>query len=313
MRTRPVNTRDGRTEGKAQRSGSREQRPGSREQRPGSRDDSRRSMARSGRPERPERPERSDRPKNSDPENQLEGRNPVREALRAGRAFERILVASGERRGPLGQIVALAKEKGVRVEEVDREMLEKRAVTGAHQGVVAYVAQRPYIEVPEMLAAAQSRNEAPLLLLCDGLQDPHNLGSLLRSTDAAGGHGVIIPSRRSVGLTATVAKTSAGAVEYVPVARIGNLVQEIEALKAAGVWVVGAHMSGGKAPWEIDMTVPTAIVVGGEGEGLSRLVAEKCDYLASIPMAGRINSLNASVAGALLLFEAARQRHLAQA
>ncbi len=247
-----------------------------------------------------------------DPDNQVEGRNPVREALRAGRTIERILVAVGERRGPLGQIMALAREKGVRVEEVEREVLDKRAATGAHQGIIALVAARPYMDIAEMLALARQRGEAPLLLLCDGLQDPHNLGSLLRSTDAAGGHGVVIPARRSVGLTATVAKSSAGAVEYVPVARVGNLAQEIARLKEQGLWLVGAHMSGGRPPWEIDLTGPVALVIGGEGEGLSRLTAERCDHLASIPMCGRINSLNAAVAGALLLFEAARQRRSTQ-
>lgn len=246
-----------------------------------------------------------------DAENQIEGRNPVREALRSGRTIERILVANDERRGPLGQIITLARDKGIRVEEVDRRVIDKRSVTGAHQGVLAMVAARSYVDVVTMLEMAKQKAESPLLLLCDGLQDPHNLGSVLRSVDAAGGHGVVIPARRSVGLTATVAKTSAGAVEYVPVARVSNLAQEIAALKEAGIWVVGAHMEGGKPPWEIDMTGPIALVVGSEGEGLSRLVAERCDYLASIPMAGRLNSLNASVAAALMLFEAARQRHLA--
>jgi 23S rRNA (guanosine2251-2'-O)-methyltransferase len=245
-----------------------------------------------------------------DEQTQLEGRNPVREAVRSGRAIEKIMVVGEDRRGPLTDIVALARERGILIQEVERAALDRRSVTGAHQGIIALVGAKSYVDLEDILQVAQDSGEPPLLLLCDGLQDPHNLGALLRTADAVGAHGVVIPSRRSVGLTATVAKTSAGAVEYVPVARVGNLSQAISRLQEAGIWVVGAHMSGGQLLWQADLSGPLAVVVGAEGEGLSRLVAERCDFLVHLPMQGRVNSLNASVAGALVLYEVRRQRQL---
>jgi 23S rRNA (guanosine2251-2'-O)-methyltransferase len=250
------------------------------------------------------------RPSVSDRElKQVEGRNPVREALRAGRSMERILILSEERNGPLTEIRQLARQRGVRVDVVDKEYLDRRSVTGSHQGVIALTAAKAYVDVDEILRIAKEREESPLLLLCDGVQDPHNLGALLRSAEAMGVHGVVIPARRAVGLTATVAKTSAGAVEHVAVARVTNMVQTMKRLKEAGLWVVGAEMSAERTLWEADLTGPLAVVVGSEGVGLGRLVTERCDFLVRLPMRGRVNSLNASVAGSLVLFEVLRQRH----
>jgi 23S rRNA (guanosine2251-2'-O)-methyltransferase len=243
-------------------------------------------------------------------ETQVEGRNPVREALRAGRPIQKILISEEERRGPLGEIVALARERQIPVDEVERVTLDYRSVTNAHQGVIAITAAKAYAELDDVLAEVKAAGKVPLLLLCDGLQDPHNLGALLRTADAVGVQAVVIPARRSVGLTATVAKTSAGAIEHVPVCRVTNMAQTIERLKEHGVWVAGAEMEGGNLLWEADFTGPLAIVVGGEGEGISRLVAERCDFLVHLPMQGMINSLNASVAGSLMLYEVMRQRHV---
>lgn len=239
---------------------------------------------------------------------QLEGRNPVREALRAGRPIERIFVIREERTGPLAEIGRLARERGIQVEEVDKQFLDTRSITGNHQGVMAMTTPKEYVDIETILEIAVASGEPPLLLLCDGLQDPHNLGALLRSADAMGVHGVVIPERRSVGLTATVAKTSAGAVEHVPVAKVTNMVQTMRRLKEAGLWVVGAEMSAEHTLWEADLTGPLAVVVGSEGEGLGRLVSERCDFLIRLPMSGHVNSLNASVAGSLVLFEVRRQR-----
>lgn len=246
----------------------------------------------------------------TEPEDQLEGRNPVNEALRAGRPVERLLVESDpERRGPLADIVSMARRRGVRVDEVTKQVLDRMSVTGMHQGVVAKVAAKPYVDLQDLLNIARSRGEQPLLLLCDGLQDPHNLGALLRTADAVGAHGVVIPVRRSVGLTATVARTSAGALEHVAVSKVTNLAQTIALLQQAGIWVVGAEAtSGSKLPWEIDLSGPLALVVGAEGEGLGRLVTQRCDTLVRLPMHGRVNSLNASVAASVLLYEVVRQR-----
>jgi 23S rRNA (guanosine2251-2'-O)-methyltransferase len=239
---------------------------------------------------------------------QIEGRNPVREALRAGRALDCILMIYSDRPGPLQEIKSMAHERGVRVDIVDRAHLDRQSVTGRHQGVIAIAAARGYVDVEDILQRAHKRNETPFLLLCDEIQDPHNLGALLRSAEATGVHGVVIPSRRAVGLTPTVAKTSAGAVEHVAVARVTNMVQTMSLLKEAGLWIVGAEMNAEQTLWEADLTGPLAVVVGSEGAGLGRLVSEHCDFMVSIPMCGRVNSLNASVAGSLILFEVLRQR-----
>jgi len=237
----------------------------------------------------------------------LEGRNPVLEALKSNRTINKILVAKGEKHGSIREILRLAKEKGLIVQEVDRKKLDGLAESGSHQGVMAYVSPQAYVELEDILERAQEKGEAPFIVLLDGIEDPHNLGSILRSADGAGAHGVIIPERRAVGLTAIVGKTSAGAIEYLPVARVTNISQTIESLKEKGFWVVGAHMEGDSYT-KANLTGPLALVVGGEGKGLGRLVKEKCDFLVSIPMRGKVSSLNAAVAASLLMYEVVRQR-----
>lgn len=246
-----------------------------------------------------------DRPKESP--DLLAGRNPVFEALRAGHPITRLLVAKGARSGALVALLAAAREKGIPVQQVDRERLEWLAGPG-HQGVVAYAAAKEYAELDDLLVRARERGEDPLVVLVDSLEDPHNLGSILRTADAVGAHGVVIPKHRNVGLTTTVAKTSAGAIEHVPVARVSNLVQALAELKAAGLWVVGADQSAELEFTKARLRGPLAMVIGGEGAGLSRLVRERCDFLVRLPMRGRVNSLNAGVAAAVLLYEIVRQR-----
>jgi 23S rRNA (guanosine2251-2'-O)-methyltransferase len=243
-------------------------------------------------------------------EEYLAGRNSILEALNSGRSINRILVAKGERQGSILQIMALAKEKGLVVQEVDKAKLD--ALTGGirHQGVAASVAPVAYAELDDILARAAGLGEQGFLLLLDELEDPHNVGAILRTADAAGVHGVLLPKRRSCQLSGTVTKTSAGAVEYVPVARIGNVVQTIKQLQQQGFWVVGADMSGEKDFFDADLSGPIVLVIGSEGQGLGRLVKESCDFLVRIPMLGRISSLNASVACSLLLYEVLRQRRV---
>ena len=242
------------------------------------------------------------------PADVLMGRNAVLEALKAGRGINRLLLANGDKEGSVSEIRALARERGIVCQTVERSKIEAVAGGFRHQGVLAYVAPVAYAEVEDILAAAEERGEPPFLLLLDELEDPHNLGALLRTADATGVHGVLIPKRRSVPLTATVAKTSAGAVEYVPVARIGNVAQTLKALKEKGFWVAGADMDGEMTCWESDLTGPLVLAVGSEGHGMSRLTRELCDFVVRMPMVGRINSLNASVAGSILLYESMRQR-----
>ena len=251
---------------------------------------------------------RGERRERETDENLLEGRNAVTEALRAGRTIDKLYIASGETDKALARLAAMARQAGAAVVECDRRKLDQMSQTGAHQGVIAQAAVHDYCTVDEMLAFAKERGEAPLLVLCDELTDPHNLGAILRTAECAGAHGVIIPKRRSVGLTAVVGKASAGAVEYMPVARVANLTQTIEALKKQGVWVFGTAADADTALYSADLKGPAAIVIGSEGEGMSRLVAESCDFKVSIPMKGRISSLNASAAAAILLYEAVRQR-----
>jgi len=236
------------------------------------------------------------------------GRNSVLEALKSGRPVNKLLVAKGERHGSLREIIGQARAKGLVVQEVEAAKLAEIAGGIRHQGVVAMVPPVAYAEVGDILAKARDLGEPPFLVLLDELEDPHNLGAILRTADAAGVHGVLIPKRRSAPLSATVARTSAGAVAYVPVARVGNVVQAIEGLKKAGLWVVGADMDGDKPYHQADLRGPVLVVVGGEGRGLSRLVKEACDFLVRIPMRGKISSLNASVACSLLLYEVYRQR-----
>ncbi|MCH3959125.1 MAG: 23S rRNA (guanosine(2251)-2'-O)-methyltransferase RlmB [Selenomonas sp.] len=242
------------------------------------------------------------------PEDVLIGRNAVTEALKAGRGINKLLLADGDKEGSISEIIALAKERGIIVQTVDRGKIEAVAGGLRHQGVLAYVSPVAYVEVEDILKAAEAKGEAPFLLLLDELEDPHNLGALLRTADATGVHGVLIPKRRSVPLTATVAKTSAGAIEYVPVARIGNIAQTIKKLKDKGFWVAGADMDGSQNYYEADLTGPLVLVVGSEGKGMGRLTKEQCDFIVRMPMVGRINSLNASVAGSILMYESMRQR-----
>ncbi len=242
---------------------------------------------------------------------QIEGRRPVLEALRAGRPLRRLLVARGERHGLLLEIIRLAREQGIRIEEVPPADLERRARTRVHQGVVALAAAEPPVDVANLLARARQRGEAPLLLIAAGIQDPQNLGSLIRSAEAAGAHGVVIPRHRAAGLTPAVAKAAAGALAHLPVAEAVNLSQTIEMLKKEGLWVCGADPGAETSYHEADLGGPLALVVGSEGRGMPRLVRETCDFLVRIPMAGRVASLNAAVAGAILMFEAQRQRRAA--
>lgn len=236
----------------------------------------------------------------------IEGRRPVLEALRAGMSIERILVADGAR--GLDALLEKADERQVPVERVAAERIADLADTPSPQGVLAYVPFPEPVEWRTLLERARRSGEPPLLVLADGIEDPRNLGALLRSADGAGAHGVIVPKRRASGLTAAAVKASAGAAAHVPVAEVSNMAQAMDALKAEGIWLAGASMDGGRSFWEADLKGPLGIVIGGEGRGLRRLVAERCDFLVRIPMLGSIESLNASVAGALLLYEALRQR-----
>lgn len=235
------------------------------------------------------------------------GRNPVLEALKAGTTINKLIVAKGEQKGSIQEILRLAKEQRVQVQLVERNKLDKMCAGQNHQGVAAQIATADYVDWQDMLQAAKDKGEDVLLVILDELEDPHNLGAILRSVDAVGAHGVIIPKRRAVPLTDGVAKASAGAVEHVPVARVANIAQTIDELKKHGVWVAGASMEG-KEMYRQDLKGPLALVIGSEGKGISRLVGEKCDFFVSIPMRGKINSLNASVAAGLLLYEAYRQR-----
>ncbi len=238
----------------------------------------------------------------------IEGRNAVTEALRSGAAIDKIYLAKGETDRTLGRIAAEAKKAGIVVVEVDRRKLDTMSTTHSHQGVIAVAAVREYATVEDILRAAADKGEKPLLVVCDEISDPHNLGAIIRTAECAGAHGVIIPKRRSAGLTAVVAKTSAGAVSYMPVARVPNIPALLKDLQKQGVWVFGTAAEGTTTLYNADLKGAAAIVIGSEGDGMSRLVRENCDFLVSIPMKGSISSLNASAAAAILLYEAVRQR-----
>ena len=238
----------------------------------------------------------------------IEGRNAVIEALRAGVTIDKIFIAKGETDATLGHIASTAREKGIVVVDADRRKLDGMSRTKSHQGVVAVSAVREYASVEDILAAARDKGEAPLIVVCDELSDPHNLGAVIRTAECAGAHGVVIPKRRSAGLTAIVAKTSAGAVSYLPVARVANLTSLLKELKKEGLWVFGTAADGNTSLYDADLKGPTVIVIGSEGDGMGRLVREQCDFLVSIPMRGRLNSLNASAAAAVVLYVAVRQR-----
>ncbi len=238
----------------------------------------------------------------------IEGRNAVIEALRAGTPIDKVYIAKGETDPALGHIAAKAREAGAAVVDCDRRKLDAMSVTHAHQGVIAIAAVREYATVEDILAAAREKGETPLIVVCDELSDPHNLGAVIRTAYCAGAHGVIIPKRRSAGLTAVVAKTSAGAVSHLPVAKVANLTACLKELKEAGVWVYGTAADARQTLYQADLRSPAAIVIGSEGTGMSRLVRETCDVLLSIPMKGDLNSLNASASAAIMLYEAVRQR-----
>ena len=239
----------------------------------------------------------------------IEGRNAVREALRAGIAVDKLYIARGGTDRTLGRIAAQARELGVVVAKVDRRKLDAMSATGSHQGVIAAAAAHAYATLDSILDAAREKGEPPLVVVCDEISDPHNLGAIIRTAECAGAHGVIIPKRRSAGLTAVTAKTSAGAVSYLPVARVPNLPAALKELKKRGIWIFGTAAGGAVPLYEADLRSPAAIVIGSEGDGMGRLVRESCDFLVSIPMKGSISSLNASAAAAILLYEAVRQRN----
>ena len=243
-----------------------------------------------------------------DREDIIEGRNAVIEALRAGRPIDKIFIAKGERDRTLGHIAARARDAGVPVVEADSRKLDAMSPFGAHQGVIAQAAVRAYCTLEELLAVAHERGEAPFLIACDEVSDPHNLGAIIRTAECAGAHGVIIPKRRSAGLTATVDKTSAGADEHMAVARVANLPSALETLKKQGLWIYGAAAEGSAPLWKTDFTGPVCMVIGSEGDGMGRLVRECCDFTVSIPLLGKVSSLNASAAAAVLMYELVRQR-----
>lgn len=237
----------------------------------------------------------------------IEGRNTVIEAFRSGKPIDKVFILDGCQDGPISTIVREAKKHDTIINFVSKERLDQISETGKHQGAIAYAAAYEYAEVEDMLALAKERGEDPFILLLDNIEDPHNLGAIIRTANLAGAHGVIIPKRRAVGLTATVAKTSAGALNYTPVAKVTNLAKTMEELKEKGLWFVCADM-GGESMYRLNLKGPIGLVIGNEGEGVSRLVKEKCDFIASIPMKGDIDSLNASVAAGVLAYEIVRQR-----
>ena len=267
---------------------------------------------RQNREQKPQRGEHkkefSKREREEAPENMLEGRNAVTEALSAGRTIDKLFVADGDTDRALARICAMAKQAGAVVVPTDRRKLDYMSATGAHQGVIAMVAAHDYASIDDILKKAQDAGEPPLIVICDELSDPHNLGAIIRTAECAGAHGIIIPKRRSVGLTAVVGKASAGALEYMPVARVSNITAAIDTLKKAGVWVYGTAADAPADLWQTKMTGPAALVIGSEGFGMGRLVSEQCDFTVGIPLLGKITSLNASAAAAILMYEVVRQR-----
>jgi len=240
----------------------------------------------------------------------IEGRNAVMEALRSGVNIDKVFIAKGETDSTLKHIAGTARSAGAAVVETDRRKLDFMSITKAHQGVIAMAAFAEYVSIDEILEAARQKNEKPLIIICDEISDPHNLGAIIRTCEATGVHGVIIPKRRSAGINATVTKASSGAVFHVKIARVTNITAAVKELKKAGVWIYAAAADGEKTLWDCDFKDAAAFVIGSEGAGISRLVAENCDYNVNIPMCGKLSSLNASVSAAALLFEAVRQRNI---
>lgn len=241
-------------------------------------------------------------------ENIIYGRNAVKELLGGGRDVEKLYVQGGDREGSINLILGIAAERGIPIFECDRAKLDEMSGGGKHQGVLAIAAERNYSSIDEILAYAEECGEPPFIVICDGIEDPHNLGAIIRSAECAGVHGVIIPKRRAVGLTTTVAKASAGAIEHVRIAKVTNLPTTIDTLKERGLWIYGADMDG-SAYYGTDLKGAVAVVLGSEGSGISKLVRDKCDFILSIPMYGKVNSMNVSCAGAVLFAEVAKQRH----
>ena len=238
----------------------------------------------------------------------IEGRNAVIEALRAGRTIDKIYIAKGETDSALGHIASKARSTGIVVVDCDRRKLDAMSVTKAHQGVIALCAVREYCSVDDILSAAEQSGEPPFVIVCDEISDPHNMGAVIRTAECVGAHGVIIPKRRSAGLTAIVDKASAGAAEHMLVARVPNIPAALKQLKDSGLWIYGTAADGASSMWDTDLTGPAALVIGSEGEGIGRLVRESCDFILSIPMRGSIDSLNASAAASVLMYEILRQR-----
>ena len=242
----------------------------------------------------------------------IEGRNAVLEAFRAGKTIDKLYIQNGCKDGPIQSILREAKKGDTIINFVEKERLDQMSTSGKHQGVIAQAAAYEYAEVEDILAVAEAKGEAPFILILDGIEDPHNLGAIIRTANQAGAHGIIIPKRRAAGLTAVVARTSAGAINYTPVAKVTNIVRTMEDLKKRGIWFVCADMDG-DVMYRVDMTGPIGLVIGNEGNGVSRLVKEACDFTASIPMKGDVDSLNASVAAGVLAYEIVRQRAMKKA
>lgn len=240
--------------------------------------------------------------------NYIEGRNPVLEALKSDREIEKIMIAKGTKEGSINKIVGVARDKKIMIQTVDRSKLDSISSTKSHQGVIAIAASYTYKTVEDILALAKSREEDPFIIILDEIEDPHNLGAIIRTAECAGAHGIIIPKRRAAGVTPTVLKTSAGAAEYVPVVKVTNISATIELLKKENIWIYGADMDGDSYYYEKDMTGAIGLVVGSEGGGMNRVVKEKCDFLVKIPMKGKVSSLNASVAASILTYDVLRQR-----
>lgn len=236
------------------------------------------------------------------------GRNPILEAIKAGREIDTLYVAKDDRQGIVGKIIAMCRENNIIVKDVEKKKLDYMCGGANHQGVIARVAAHSYATVEDIFEAAEKKGEKPFIIICDEIEDPHNLGAIIRTAECAGAHGVIIPKRRNATLNSTVAKTSAGALEYMPVARVSNLASTIDELKERGVWIYGTDMDG--QVWcQTDLRDSIALIIGSEGKGMGRLIREKCDFVLSLPMSGEINSLNASVAAGIVMYEASRQRH----
>ncbi len=243
-------------------------------------------------------------------DDRIEGRNPCLEALKSGRPINKIVVQRGEKEGSIRRIISDARKQGIMIQEVDKQSLDRMSTTRSHQGIIAFVSPKEYVEIADILAIAAEKNEMPFIILLDEITDVQNFGAILRTADAVGAHGIVIPKRRSVSLSSMVAKASAGAMEHVPVARVSNLATTISTLKDAGLWIVGTETGEGEIFYNADFKMPICLVIGSEGFGMGKLISEKCDILVNIPMTGKISSLNASVAGGIVLYEIFRQRNL---